>query len=265
MCPFIELAKMLKMKEDINKQYYTLMHNNKTLIFTIITNYYNPANIGSTSKERKMDIGRESTRRYKALLQSFEKDPTTKQIHDGVIDSLYDEFKITNSNVCDPWKFLTQDIDIDIDVLLTHCEKSHKIGLLAKKPKSITLPFKHGVDVFDVIMSHSKKDRGIWCNYLHNIKEFIELEKTQQKDIFMKVIDGYNTKVSSKKLSESLKATNKEEKAAIQLEKHTLHFLKQLTSLLNVDNISESLEYDYSVYILERILNYMNNHMNTIF
>ena len=265
MCPFIELAKMLDMKEDINKEYYTLMHNNKTLILTIVHNFYSPGNVGSTSKERQMEIGRETKRRFKELMRSFENDPITKQIHDGVVDSMYDEFKVTNSKLCDPWKFLTQDIDIDIDILLLHCKKGHKFGLLAKEQKDIALPFKHGIDIFDAVMSHTKEDKGIWCGYLHSIKQFIEMEKSQQKVIFMKVIDGYTSKTSSTALSKSLRATTTEEKAAIQLEKHTLHFLKQLTSLLNFDNISDSLEYDYSVLILERLLNYMGNNISSIF
>jgi len=265
MCPFIELAKMLDMKEDINNEYYTLMHNNKTLVLTIVNNYYNPGNIGSRSKERQMEIARETKRRFKVLMRRFEKDPITKQIHDGVVDSMYDEFKVTNSNLCDPWKFLTQDIDIDIDILLLHCKKSHKFGLLAKQQKDIALPFKHGIDIFDAVMSHTKEDKGIWCGYLHSIKQFIETEKTQQKVIFMKVIDGYTSKTSSTALSKSLKATTTEENAAIELEKHTLHFLKQLTTLLKFDNISDSIEYDYSVLILERLMNYMGNNISSIF
>jgi hypothetical protein len=261
MCPFIELANMLDMKQDINDEYYTLMHNNKTLILTIVHNYYSPGNNGSSTKEKQTDIARETVRRYKELMRIFEKDPITKQIHDGVIDSLYDEFKLTNSKECDPWKFLTQDINIDIDVLLTHCKKAHKIGLLPKKQKDIAVAFKHAIDIFDDVMSHSKEDNGIWPNFLHSIKDVIEMEKKQQKVIFMKVIDGY----TSNTLTKSLKATTKEEKGAIQLEKHTLHFLEQLTNLLNFDNISGSLEYDYSVYILKRLVAYMGIHINSIF
>ena len=265
MCPFIELAKLLDMKEDINKEYYTLMHYNKTLVLTTVHNYYSPANTHSTSKEKERDIARETKRRIKELMRSFDKDPITKQIHDGVVDSLYDEFKITNSKLCDPWKFLTQDIDIDISILLSHCKTSHKIGLIPKQQKNLAVAFKHAVDIFDAIMSHSKKDKGIWCGYLHSINEFIEMEKKQQKDIFMKVIDGYTSNTTSTALSESLRASTTEEKSVMQLEKHTIDFLKQVTSLLKFDNISDSLEYDYSVFILERLLTYMGKHISSIF
>ena len=266
MCPFIELAKMLNMKEDINNDFYTLMYNNKTLVITIIHNHYNVHNNSNTSsKEKEIDIARESVRKHKELMKSFQNDPINKKLEDGIIDSLYDEFKQTNSKLCDPWKFLTQDVEIDIEILLLHCKKSHKIGLLSKQQNDIALAFKHAIDIFDAVMSHTKEDQGIWCGYLNSFKQFVDMEKKQQKVIFMKVIEGYKSNTNLTTLKKSLKATTTEEKAAIQLEKKTLHFLKQVKHLLNFDDISDSLEYDYSVFILERLLNYMGNHINSIF
>ena len=71
--------------------------------------------------------------RYKELLEKFENDPVSKQIHDGVIDSLYDEFKLGNSELCDPWKFLTQDIEIErviCDYISGNHHHLHKISLM---------------------------------------------------------------------------------------------------------------------------------------
>ena len=265
MCPFIELSKKLNMKEDINDEYYMLMHKNKTLIINIVHNYFNHKDEVISSEETKKDITVESKRRFKELMAEFENDPVKEQIHNGVVDSLYNEFKVTKSKLCDPWKYLTQDITIEIGILLTHCETSHKFGLLAKQQNNIALPFKHSIDIYDSIMSQSKKDKGIWCSYLRKLNNFIDIEKKQQEVIFTKVIDAYNEKTNKKSLSETLKANQEEKNAAKQLEKDTLHFLKQIRDLLNLDEISDSLDYDYSVFTLERLLKYMENDINKLF
>ena len=265
MCPFVELSKLLDMKEDINKDFYNLIHYNKTLILTIVQKFYDPHMNTSTKKEKDRDIARESEMNHKALIKKFKQNPNSKEIQDRVIDSLYDEFKLGNSELCDPWKFLTQDIEIDINVLITQCKQAHKHGIISMDNKNIPSSFKKGIDILNAMFGINKQNKGIWCAYLDKVEVFIGVEKSQQQKIFETVIKNYTSTTNTKNLDDSLKANKLETKSVEELKNNSVDFLRQVTELMNVDSLQNSLDNDYSIFILERLLKYITTQIISVY
>ena len=198
LCPFVELAIMLHMKKDINDEYYKVVHANKSFILTIVENYYNPGNDYDNDEAVKRSIGTESARNHKFLLKSF-MDPNVKELHDRVIDSLYEEFKVHNKEECYPWIYLTQPIDSVLDELLDTSHELYKY-FTALDDVNNQIPMHHTIDLLSALLENDEQTntKGLWPTYLHQLKNFVKSQHTIQQKHFEKVINSYKHKSSEK-------------------------------------------------------------------
>ena len=75
------------------------------------------------------------------------------EVHDRVIDSLYEEFKVHNKEECSPWNYLTQSIDSELDELLDTSQQLHEY-FLALDDVNNQIPMHHTIDLLSLSLIH---------------------------------------------------------------------------------------------------------------
>ena len=255
LCPFLELAKRLHMKKDIEDEYYKIVHTHKSFVLTLVESYFNLGNKYDNRHAVKRHIPIDFKRKHKDFLTKLSSDPDEKELQNKVIESLYREYQTHNKENCNPWVYLTQYIDIYVEDIY-HKNKEYHALYANLHTEDAQPPMHHSITLMNKLL-HSD---GIWTTYLHQIKEFIKSEHTIQKEHFEKEISNYLD--GSTKLQSNL--TTLENEAVDTFHKHTSIFLEKCISSLELHKVSMSLEHDYAVKLFAKFISYIIVHTDHI-